>query len=184
VSTDPALVWTLRLGLAGVWLLAARHKLVDASAFRAAVSGYRIVPELLTGGVAWALIVAELAVALGLLVPATSAPAAAAGAALLVLYTGAMAINLARGRRDLACGCSWPGSSRPVGEGLLVRNGLLGALSLFAMSTPAVRSLGWLDAFSIAAGAATLLLLHAGAEAALANAPRSRALGRRTWATR
>ena len=181
---DPALVWALRGALAGVWLLAALHKAADAPAFRAAVAGYRLLPESLAGVIARILCCVELTVGLGLLVPATSVWAGLASAALLALYGGAMAVNLARGRRDLDCGCSAPGTKRPVGEGLLVRNALLAALSLVAALPPAARSFAWLDAFTVVAGAATLLLLHFGAEAALANAPRSRSLGRRAWSTR
>jgi len=84
-----------------------------------------------------------------------------------------MAVNLARGRRDLDCGCSLSGAPRPVGEGLLVRNALLAALSLLAALAPGARSLGGIDLLTVGAGAAALLLLQAGAEAALANAPRS-----------
>ena len=180
---DPVLAWAVRAALAGIWLLAAGHKLADPGAFRAAVAGYRLVPEALAGAVARSLCVCELGLALGLLVPSVSAAAALASAALLALYAGAMGVNLARGRRDLDCGCAWPGRRRPVGEGLLFRNGLLIAVSLAAVLPPTARSLGWLDGFTVATGATTLLLLHAGAEVALANAPRSRSLGRRAWST-
>ncbi|MGI9592495.1 MAG: MauE/DoxX family redox-associated membrane protein [Myxococcota bacterium] len=182
-SLDPALGFALRLALAGLWGLAVAHKAADPRAFRRAVADYRLVPAPLTGAAAWTLTVCEVALAATLLVPATSAAAALGSAALLGLYALAMGVNLARGRRDLDCGCSAPGRSRPLGEGLLVRNALLAALSLAAALPLAPRSLGWLDAITVAAGAVTLLLLHAGAEAALANAPRSRSLGRRAWST-
>lgn len=181
---DPTLAWVLRWALAGVWLLAAVHKAADPGAFRAAVAGYRLVPGPLAGAVARTLFCIELAVAAGLVIPATSGRAGLAGAALLALYAGAMTVNLARGRRDLDCGCSAPGTARPLGEELLVRNGVLAALSLVAALPPASRQLEWLDGFTVAAGAATLLLLHFGTEVALANAPRSRSLGRRAWSTR
>ncbi len=181
---DPALAWALRVALAGIWLLAASHKAADPRAFRAAVAGYRLVPESLVTGVARTLCFGELALALGLLVPAASAPAALASAALLALYAAAMGVNLARGRRDFDCGCAAPGTARPVGEGLLVRNGLLIVVSGLAALPPTPRSLGGLDALTVAAGAATLLLLHAATEAALGNAPRSRSLEERAWSTR
>ena len=53
---------------------------------------------------------------------------------LLALYAGAMAVNLARGRRDLDCGCAGPGVRRPVGEGLLIRNGALIAVWVILLS--------------------------------------------------
>lgn len=182
-SLDPALGWALRLALAGLWGLAFAHKAATPRAFRDAVAGYRLVPAPLTGAVAGAVAACELVLAGALLLPATSPAAALGSAALLALYALAMAVNLARGRRDLDCGCAAPGRSQPLGVGLLVRNGLLAGLSLVAALPLAGRGLGWLDAITVAAAAATLLLLHAGAEAALANAPRSKALGRRAWLT-
>lgn len=183
-ALDPTLAWALRWALAGVWLLAAVHKAADPAAFRTAVAGYRLVPEMLTAAVARTLFCIELAVAAGLVIPATSGGAGLASAALLALYAGAMAVNLARGRRDLDCGCSAPGTLRPLGEGLLVRNAVLAALSLVAALPPASRRFEWLDGFTVAAAAATLLLLHFGAEAVFTNAPRSRSLRRRAWSTR
>jgi uncharacterized membrane protein YphA (DoxX/SURF4 family) len=179
-SFDPALLWALRLALAGIWALAARHKLADLQAFRGAVVGYRLLPEASAGVFATGVCVAEIALVLGLLTPASAGPAALVSALLLALYAGAMAVNLARGRRDLDCGCAGPGFRRPIGEGLLIRNGALIAVSLLAALPPTGRSLNGLDVFTVAVGAATLLLLHSGVEVALANAPGSRALGRRS----
>jgi len=60
--------------------------------------------------------------------------ASAAGAALLLAYAAAIAINLQRGRRDLACGCGGPHERRPIAAwmvwGNLLLAGLLGAVLL------------------------------------------------------
>ena len=40
--------------------------------------------------------------------------AAAAAALLLALYAGAIGVNLARGRRDIDCGCGGPASRQPI----------------------------------------------------------------------
>lgn len=181
---DPVLGTALGLALAGIWLRAVAHKGAAPRAFRAAVAGYGLLPAPLVGVAAWGLGLAELGVALALLAPVSRGAGALASAVLLALYGAAMAVNLVRGRRDLDCGCAGPGAGRPLGEGLLLRNGLLIACSGLAALPPGPRSLGWLDGFTVVVGAMTLLLLYAGAEAALANAPRSRSLGRRAWSTR
>jgi hypothetical protein len=183
-ALDPTLGWALVLALAGMWTLACAHKLRDPGGFEAALAGYRLLPASGLRGVAWTLIAAEAGVAFALLLPASRGAAAWAGAALLALYSGAIAINLARGRRDFDCGCAARGAARPVGEGLLVRNAVLIGLSLAAALPPAPRSLAWLDGLTIGLGAGTLLLLHAGVEVALANAPRLRTPRRREWSTR
>ena len=185
MSLDPAVLWVLRLALAALWLRAGWHKGRDPRAFRAALAEYRLLPAPLVPAAAALLGLAELALALALLVPAGAAAAAQASAALLLLYAAAMAINLARGRRDLDCGCTGPAAARPLGGELLARNALLAAVSLLAALPATERPLGWLDAPTLALGAATLVVLYAAAETALAQAPASRA--RReggAWSTR
>lgn len=184
MTLDPTLVWALRLALAALWLRAALHKWGDPEAFRVALAGYQLLPARAIAPTARVLPLAELGVAVGLVLPGVTIGAALAGGGLLALYSGAIGINLARGRRDVDCGCGGPGSVRPLGEGLLARNGLLALSSLVAAIPCAARDLGGLDLFTIAAAAATLAVLHAAADAALANAPRSRLLERRTWSTR
>ena len=42
--------------------------------------------------------------------------------ALLLTYAIAIAINLARGRRDLDCGCAGPNERRPIAAWMVWRN--------------------------------------------------------------
>ena len=184
MTIDPALAWAFRLALAALWLRAAYHKWADLDAFRASVADYRLLWPEAVPAAALGLALCELAVGVGLVVPMLAPVAAWGGAGLLGLYAGAIIINLARGRRDLDCGCAGPAATRPVGEGLVARNFLLAVVSLAAALPVAARSLAWVDAFSIAAAAATLALLHVAADTALANALQSRVLQRRTWSTR
>ena len=123
---DPAIDLTVRAALALLFLVAAAHKLRDRAAFRATFAEYRILPEAISTLVP----LAELAVAVLLLVPAASALGEIGAAALLLLYGAAVGVNLARGRRHIDCGCAGPYARRPIGGGIVVRNALLAASAL------------------------------------------------------
>ena len=106
---------------------------------------------------------AELAIATGLLLLATREAASLAAAALLSAYTVAIAVNLARGRSELDCGCFGPAHAQPVHGWLLVRNGVAVSAALVASLPLGSRALTSLDVFAIFAGwaAASLLWLAA-----------------------
>lgn len=171
MSLDPAVAWTLRLALALVFAGAVRHKLAAPADFAAAVRAYRLVPASAAGAVAALLVVAEAAAAVLLVWPAGVRLGAAVAAALLGLYAAAIAVNLARGRRDLDCGCAGPAARRPVSGALVVRNllYLVGALALLAPA--GARTLVWLDAATVACATATVAALATGLERLDANRP-------------
>jgi hypothetical protein len=160
---DPALHAVLRGALALLLAGAAAHKLRDLHAFRVALGDYQLVPWALTGLVAPALVAAEASAAALLLSPAARPWGFAAAAALLALYSAAIAVNLLRGRRDIDCGCFGPAVHVGLGGGLLARNaGLLAAAG--AGFLPVVpRPLGALDAATIAGALAFLGFAHAAA---------------------
>ena len=112
---DPAIDLILRATLALLFLVAAGHKLGDPGRFRATFADYRLVPEALVGPVARAVPLAEACVAALLAVPGTAALGKVGAAALLVVYGAAVAVNLARGRRHIDCGCAGP-RARPTGS--------------------------------------------------------------------
>lgn len=119
----PALDLLGRALLVGVFVVAAVAKLRDRPATREALGGFGV-PARLTDPVAVALPVVELATA-GLLVPrATAVVGAAAATALLSVFTIAIAVSLARGRRP-ACRCFGQLSAAPVGARTLIRNAAL-----------------------------------------------------------
>jgi hypothetical protein len=172
MALDPAIGWTVVLVLAGVFGAAAITKLRALDAFVGVLHSYRLVPEPLERPIAYALPVIELAIAVGVLLPAVRASAALTAAILLVLFAGAMAINLARGRRDIDCGCfatvlrqrlSWP---------LVLRNLLLAALALRVVPGLGVRSLGWLDFVTIGCASTALVLVYAAASQLFGSGPR------------
>jgi hypothetical protein len=162
VSLDPALHGVMRASLALLFLFAAAHKLRAPRAFAEVLADYRLLPagDPLAFGVALA--VTELALALGLCVAPLARAAALGAACLLALYAGAVAVNLARGRDEIDCGCGV--GARPLGAGLLLRNGLLVAVALAAALPVSARALGATDVLTIAAGTATAALAFAAAE--------------------
>jgi len=173
LTLDPALSLALRGGLALLLAAAAWHKLRDLTAFRAALAGYQLVPERALRVAACVLIAAELATASALVL---SSRAAGAAVTLLALYTGAVALNLARGRREIDCGCFGPAARQPLSFALVVRNLGLIALGLVCALPVAARALVLLDGLTIAAGIALGALLHGAINGLIANAPRLRAL--------
>jgi len=168
---DPALHAVLRGGLALLLAGAAAHKLRDLHAFRVALGDYRLVPWALTGLVAPALVAGELGAAALLLSPAARPWGFAAAAALLALYSAAIAVNLLRGRSDIDCGCFGPALHVELGGGLLARNAALLAAAGAGLAPVAPRALGALDAVTIAGALAFLAFAHAAATRLLAEPP-------------
>jgi hypothetical protein len=166
---DPIGAWVARFALAGAFAAAALHKWRDLSRFAAAVAAHRLVPDPLVAPFARALAAVETATAAALLWPATARGAGAAAAALLALYSGAIAINLARGRREIDCGCS--ARPQPLSPGLLARNATLAAAALPAALPATGRALCWVDALSAAAGTAALAFAWIAAQSLVFSAP-------------
>src|SRR5213078_574628 len=111
---------------------------------------------------------AELAVAIALLLPATAWWGALGALALLLLFVGGIGYNLARGRQP-ECHCFGQLHSAPAGWPTLIRNLVLAALAgvvvAFGRSTPQVGVLDSLAPLSVSqrievlAGVVALALL-------------------------
>ncbi|HVA78762.1 MAG TPA: MauE/DoxX family redox-associated membrane protein [Candidatus Binataceae bacterium] len=174
---DPAIQDLLAIALAAIFAGSAAAKFADPDLFEGAVANYRLLPGWLEKPVAWAVPLCETACAAGILFAATRAAAAAAMAMLLGVFTGAIAINLARGRRAIDCGCFGPALRQELGGSLLVRNLALVAAALALELPVGARGLEPVDFVTIGCGAAMLIMLYLSANYAIANAPRTRALG-------
>jgi Methylamine utilisation protein MauE len=157
---DPA-VGALIIGcFALLFASAALHKLRGLGHFTEVLRAYRLLPagaERLGAGVP----LAELAVAAGLLAPVTRAAAALTGVALLACYAAAIAVNLGRGRRDLACGCGGAQDARPIAPWMVARNLLLGLALAVTLVSWKSRPLLPTDALTVGAGIAVAALLYA-----------------------
>jgi len=180
-ALDPCLSAVARLSIALVLGVAAVHKLRDPGAFRSALGGYRLLPDALVPAAAVLLAALEVAAAAALALPGSGPAPALLAALLLALYTAAIAVNLARGRRDIDCGCSGPARRQPLGPGLLLRNALLVAAALLGAAPVGARPLLWLDFLTVAAAVAVLGLLYAAADTARAQASLRAAAGERSW---
>ena len=123
--------------------------------------------------VLWAAVVllACVVVAIALVASARRAPGPVAAAAVLVVYGAAIAVNLARGRRHIDCGCAGPAVRRPISGWLVARNAALAAAALAAVAPVRPRPLVWVDVLTVMGATATLAALYASVDRLLAHAP-------------
>jgi hypothetical protein len=170
---DPVVEHVLRGSLALLLATGAIGKARGFALFRAAVEGYALLPARLAGAAAAFFAATEGALGAALLAPARFGlrPAALAGAAaLFALYGGAIAINLARGRREIDCGCGGAAAHVPLSGWLLARNAILVAMALACLRGASPRPLGAVDALAIAGGVSVLALVWTAAHGLLASA--------------
>lgn len=147
---DPVLLRTSQAAAGIVFGLAALAKLIDMPRFTQALASYGLLPGPLVPPLAWVLALAELTVAIALPVDALRQFAALGGLALLALFFGAIAVSLARGNRDIDCGC-WAfgqkAGATPAGLSgwHLVRVALLTVLLAPSLLDPSGRAVVWMD---------------------------------------
>jgi len=148
------------IGLAGafgvglIFAHAGFAKLQHRHVMAGIVANYRLLPEALVGVVANALPVVELVIGLALL--AGLRVAVVPAGLLLIVFAGAMAINLHRGRSHIDCGCGRSELRQALRWSLVVRN-----LALAAVVLPRLLPAAAPDAFELAtaiAGGASLFL--------------------------
>jgi len=146
----PALL-IARLLLAAVFAVAALAKLGDRRGARQALVDFGV-PMALAPALAVLLPPSELAIAVALVVVPWAWYGAVGALALLGLFTAAIVVSLARGRRP-DCHCFGQVSSGPIGWGTLVRNIILVSLAAFVVWAGRVNAgpsaVGWLGAMSI-----------------------------------
>lgn len=137
--------WSVRLSawlLGAVFLVAALPKLADPPGFAEALHAYRLLPEALLAPVALVMPWLELLLALALLTGLSRRSAALIASTLLLVFMGALALNLARGN-PVDCGCfGTHTATRSVAERLgdmrfdLVRDALLALLAGLVLGGP------------------------------------------------
>lgn len=171
---DPLLAIILRAAVALLFLSVAAHKLRDLASFRAALAEYDLLPASFSSIAAPVFAVLELVAAIALVAPAPQgAPVGGAilAAALLSVYTIAIAINLARGKRDIDCGCGGPAMRQTLGGGLLVRNAVLMCAALLCLVPVRERPLVWIDAITAVAALAAIAAIYSAAQRLMATGP-------------
>ena len=125
-APDPVLV-AGKIALAALFLVAACAKLFDRTTFVQVITGFGV-PSPLARPLATAVIFGEFCVAVALLVPETAVAGAGGALAMLLGFSTAGVLALARGRAD-DCGCLGPLRRMRFGRMTLVRNGVLAALA-------------------------------------------------------
>ena len=154
-----------------VLLQAAWHKGAGFAAFTGFAADYRLLPQSLVAPASAALIAAETASLVLLALPATRKVGALAAAILFLVYAGAMAINLFRGRTAIECGCG--GAPQVISAATLARNGVLAAIALGVAASP-VAVEGGAGMVAAVAGGVLLFIAYVAAEQVLSNDGRIR----------
>lgn len=173
---DPIAVGAIVGALALVMFAAAWHKLSGPDAFAAALAGYQILPSWAVEPTARVLPVIEAVLGVGILVPVSRPFALPVLAGVVVGYALAIAVNLARGRRNIDCGCG--GATHPVSWGLVVRNLVLAAAALLASRPMLDRAVDWFDATTLVLGVLAFYGLYVMADELLRQASRFAQLNR------
>jgi hypothetical protein len=176
---DPAIGLLITASIALLFATASAHKLRDLKAFDEIFSAYGLVPAKPRVRISWLLPLLEMAVAAGLVIKVSRPYAGAVAILLLSGYAAAIAVNLKRGHRDLACGCGGP-ERRTIAAWMAWRN-LLMVLAAGVLFLPwAHRPLSLTDAFTVAFGLPTIALIYLCIDQLLGNSQRTA----RMWGSR
>lgn len=167
---DPVAAIALSLLLSYVLVDAGLHKLRDPLRYGAVIDDYRLLPA--GSGTRLALPLGSIEIGVGalLLLPPARGAALFAALVLMGVYSCAIAVNLARGRRDIDCGCGAPEQAQHLSAALLVRNAVLILVACALLAAPVVPPAHWSGwVFALLCGAVGALL-YASSNTLLANA--------------
>jgi Methylamine utilisation protein MauE len=170
---DPAIGILIIASIALLFASAAAHKLRDLKRFDEIFTAYGLAPTNAGLRVSWLVPLLEMTIAAGLVVKVSRVYAAALGIIMLSGYAVAIAVNLRRGHRDLACGCGGPDERRTIAAWMVWRNVLV-ALAVAAIFAPwSARHLGITDGLTIAFGLLTIALVYLCIDQLFGNAQRT-----------
>ena len=161
MTLDPAISWFLALMLAMLLGVAAGHKLADRERYLAVLKNYDLMPEPLVPLAGAAVVAAEIAAVLLLVLPSVRTLGACLSVALFATYALAIAVNLLRGRTRIDCGCFGFGRHDRIAWTMVVRNLALVALALALLLPASQRDLVVLDALTVGASLLVVALLAA-----------------------
>jgi uncharacterized membrane protein len=176
LEIDPAIRDLLGASLALIFGASGVMKFRDLEMFEGAMANYQLLPRSLEKPFAYFIPLLEFACAAGLMFSKTRAASATGLLILLLLFTGAIGINLMRGRVNIDCGCFGPLLRQELSGWLLLRNVFLMILAAAMLLPENGRVIERLDFATIVLGAATMVILYASANFAIGNAPKTRAL--------
>lgn len=176
LQVDPVFIWVASAAAGVIFFSSSLMKLRDLDIFRNAVANYRLIPEWAEVPFSRTIPVAEGAAALGMFFGLTRFWAAVALLALLCMFTLAILINILRGRDDIDCGCFGPLLRQKLSRWTLVRNAVVMMFVVTPLVATGNRPLGLLDVLTIVFATTAVIILYAGGNYLLANAPKLRAL--------
>lgn len=147
------------VGVGLVFLGAAQAKLRHTDLLGGVIANYRLLPAVLVAPVAAVLPWLEFVVGLGLMIGGAwlFAPVAIG---LLVIFAAAMGINIARGRREIDCGCGRSDLRQPLSWLLVGRNLALAALLSLCLAFVPESGLAPMDRAVAYAGGLAVYLLY------------------------
>ena len=149
---DPLAHWLVALFLAGFFLAGGLHKFRDFERFVSLLGKYDVVRPDLLAPAAGLVVAVEATIGLALLTSLLfpqlrilGMGGFAAGAALLFAYLLLMAYSLARGNREIDCGCSFHKQRSLISTWHLCRNGVLILICLAGVLPVTARELQTID---------------------------------------
>ena len=172
MAIDPAVTGMLASALAVMLVVSATQKWRDVPGFHGALDRYGLLPSGLLRPTAWTLPAVEAGAGVALVIEQTRVPGAMLGLGVLTVVTGAVVINLLRGRFDLGCGCGGLEDEQPLSWGLVLRNVVLALLLGVTLVATTARVLTWIDYLTVVVGGGALYGLYVVANQLLANQPR------------
>ena len=155
---DPVIHYLLVCLLALVFLHGGAAKLTARDEFQGVVTSYRLLPSAMVPAFSAVLPLAEFAAGVGVVLPATRHFGAALALGLLLMFALAMAVNLARGRTEIDCGCFKSGFRQTISGWLVGRNLLLAAGAALLWWPASGRATGSFDVFLVIAASLMLFL--------------------------
>lgn len=155
---DPVIHYLLVCLLALVFLHGGTAKLTTRDEFQGVVTSYRLLPPAMVPAFAALLPFAEVSAGIAVVLPATRLFGAGLAIALLLIFALAMAINLARGRTEIDCGCFKSGFRQTISGWLVGRNLLLAAGAALLWLPAGGRATGSFDIFLVIAASLMLFL--------------------------
>jgi ABC-type amino acid transport system permease subunit len=174
---DPVIELSVCFALALLFATAAWHKVSDRIRFGAVMRAYKLLPSWLVAPAAQLLPLLEASIAVGLLYPPSRELAAIAAVPLLALYTAAISLNIARGRREIDCGCFAASARVPLSNWLVLRNVILMVAACALLFPIRARTLIWVDGLTVAMGLITMSLLWAAGQRLARTGPALRGVG-------
>ena len=176
VMMDPLAATGLALFTGGLFVAAGVHKWRDRTGFQQTLAAYNVAPPVLMRPLSLMVPAVEILAGLGVVWPVSRPGAALVLAGLLVVYAGAIGVNLLRGRVDIDCGCFMRGQGSAQGSRLglwlLGRNAVLILFCLALVLPVAARDLTWMDWLPGLGTAVLIALLYGTVEQLAANGVR------------